>query len=71
MCGHHPKNLKAPTTKEQNSREEYVRTLADELKTDNWEVKAKSEGWEKPAKLGAFTPDIDAKTAVYGASAKC
>ena len=61
MCGHHHKNLKAPTPKEQNSREEYVRTLADELKTDNWEVKAKLEGWEKPAKLGALTPDIDAK----------
>ena len=61
MCGHHPKNLKAPATKEQNSREEYVRTLADELKTDSWEAKAKLEGWEKPAKLGAFTPDINAK----------
>jgi len=61
MCGHHPKKSKATVPKQQNSRDECVRTLADELKTDNWEVKVNLEGCEKPAKIGAFTPDIDAK----------
>jgi hypothetical protein len=61
MCGHHPKNPKAAATKEQNNRDESIRELADELKTDDWEVKAMLAGSEKPARIGAFTPDIDAK----------
>ena len=46
---------------EQKSHDECVREIADELKQDNWEVKANVEGEEKPAKIGAFTPDIEAR----------
>ncbi len=38
-----------------------VREIANELKKDNWEVKASLEGWEQPTKLGNSTPDIEAK----------
>jgi hypothetical protein len=46
---------------EQKSHDECVREIADELKQDNWEVKANVEGEEKPAKIGEFTPDIEAR----------
>jgi len=45
---------------EQKSHDECVRKIADELKQDKWEVKANVEGEEKPAKIGEFTPDIEA-----------
>jgi hypothetical protein len=48
-------------TKVQESHDECVRTLADELKRDNWDVKANVEGGEKPPKIGSFTPDIEAR----------
>ena len=38
-----------------------MRAIANELKRDKWDVKANVEGDEKPAKIGAFTPDIEAK----------
>jgi hypothetical protein len=44
----------------QKSHDENVRGLADELKQDKWDVKTNMEGAEKPAKIGAFTPDIEA-----------
>jgi hypothetical protein len=44
----------------QKSHDESVRSIADELKQDKWDVKANVEGSEKPAKIGAFTPDIEA-----------
>jgi len=47
-------------TSEQKSHDETVRDLAEELTRDNWVVKANVEGGEKPSRLGAFTPDIDA-----------
>ena len=59
----HIKELKDMVKKksnEQNSHNECVRTIVDELKQDKWNVKAAVEGEEKPSKIGAFTPDIDA-----------
>ena len=47
-------------TNKQNSHDETVRDLAEELTRDNWVVKANVEGVEKPSRIGAFTPDIDA-----------
>lgn len=44
----------------QTSHDECVREIAKELQTDKWTVKANVEGAEKPAKLGKFTPDIEA-----------
>jgi len=44
----------------QKSHDESVRAIADELKQDKWDVKANVEGSEKPSKVGAFTPDIEA-----------
>jgi hypothetical protein len=38
-----------------------VREIADELKKDNWAVKASLEGWEKPSKIGESIPDIEAE----------
>jgi len=38
-----------------------VREIANELKRDNWEVKASLEGWEKPSKIGESIPDIVAE----------
>jgi hypothetical protein len=43
------------------SHDECVRELASELKRDKWTVKANVEGEEKPAKIGEFTPDIEAQ----------
>jgi hypothetical protein len=48
-------------TKVQESHDECVRAIADELKRDNWDVKANVEGGEKPPKIGSFTPDIEAR----------
>jgi len=49
---------------EQKGHDECVRAIADELKRDKWDVKANVEGEEKPAKIGEFTPDIEARKAV-------
>jgi len=46
---------------EQKSHDECVRTIVDELRQDKWDVKANVPGEDKPAKIGAFTPDIEAK----------
>jgi hypothetical protein len=46
---------------EQKGHDECVREIADELKRDKWDVKANVEGEEKPAKIGEFTPDIEAR----------
>ena len=43
------------------SHDECVRELAQELKANKWDVKANVVGTEKPAKIGEFTPDIEAK----------
>jgi len=45
---------------EQKSHDKHIRELAEELKADKWDVKATLEGSEKPSKIGAFTPDIEA-----------
>jgi hypothetical protein len=46
---------------DQKSHDECVRELASELKRDQWDVKANVVGEEKPAKIGEFTPDIEAR----------
>ena len=48
-------------SEKQISHDACVREIANELKKDNWTVKASLEGWDKPAKLGNSTPDIEAK----------
>ncbi len=50
--------IKKPNKK---THDECVRKIADELKRDKWDVKANVEGEEKPAKIGEFTPDIEAR----------
>ena len=45
---------------ERKSHDECVREIAAELKQDKWDVKANVKGAEKPSKIGAFTPDIEA-----------
>jgi hypothetical protein len=45
---------------DKKKHDECLRALADELKADKWDVKANVEGAEKPAKVGGFTPDIEA-----------
>ena len=40
------------------THDECVRTIAEDLKKDNWLVKANTEGWEKPAEIGGVLPDV-------------
>ena len=35
-----------------------VREVAEEMKKDKWEVRADLPGFEKPDKIGTFTPDL-------------
>ena len=35
-----------------------VRTIAEDLKKDNWLVKANMEGYEKPTVVGGVVPDV-------------
>ncbi len=51
--------IKKSTSKK--THDECVRRIADELKRDKWDVKAKVDGEEKPAKISEFTPDIEAR----------
>jgi hypothetical protein len=46
---------------ERKGHDECVREIADELRRDQWDVKANVEGEEKPEKIGGFTPDIEAR----------
>jgi hypothetical protein len=46
---------------ERKSHNECVKDIVDELRQDKWDVKANVEGEEKPAKIGDFTPDIEAR----------
>ena len=47
-----------------------VKAVADDSRKEKWEVKADVEGGEKPSKIGAFTPDVEAHKAICGAFAK-
>jgi hypothetical protein len=53
--------MREKKAEQQESHDECVRAIAGELRLKNWEVKANVEGEEKPSKIGAFTPDIEAK----------
>lgn len=46
---------------ERKNHDECVREIANELRQDKWDVKANVPGEKKPTKIGAFTPDIEAK----------
>ncbi len=49
-------------SKAQNSHDECVKAVADELKLDNWNVKADLEGYEKPSMIGKnYLSDIKAE----------
>jgi len=41
--------------------DECIRTIAEEMKRDKWEVKADLPGFEKPGKIGEFLPDLEGK----------
>jgi hypothetical protein len=45
-------------SEETTTHDECVRNIAEELKKDNWLVKANTEGWEKPTEIGGFIPDV-------------
>ena len=45
---------------EQKVHDECVRTIAEDLKKDNWLVRANTEGWEKPSEIGGIIPDVTA-----------
>ena len=49
-----------PTKKSEKSdnHDECVRNIAEDLKKDNWLVKANTEGWEKPSEVGGVIPDV-------------
>jgi hypothetical protein len=41
-----------------NYRDNCVRNIAEDLKKDNWLVKANTEGWEKPSEISGIVPDV-------------
>jgi len=43
-----------------NTHDECVRNIAEDLKKDNWLVKANTEGWERPSEIGGVIPDVTA-----------
>ena len=45
----------------QSSHDECVNSLAEELKADNWQVKANAKGYEKPSVRGKVVPDVEAQ----------
>lgn len=47
-------------TEDQKSHDECVRVIANQLKNEQWDVKANLEDWQKPDSIGATTPDIEA-----------
>jgi hypothetical protein len=47
-------------SEEPNTHDECVRTIAEDLKKDNWLVNANAKGWEKPSEVGGIVPDITA-----------
>lgn len=47
-------------SEQSNTRDECVRTIAEDLKKDNWLVKANIGGCEKPSEIGSVVPDITA-----------
>lgn len=57
---HEPAVADAPKKKSgsRNPREACVRNIAEDLKKDNWLVKANTEGWEKPSAVGGVVPDV-------------
>jgi hypothetical protein len=38
-----------------------VRAVAEEMRKDKWEVRADLPGYEKPEKIGAFAPTLEAR----------
>ncbi len=47
--------------KVEESHDACVLAIAEELKKDNWRVKANLNGWNKPSKVGSIVPDVEAK----------
>jgi len=43
---------------EYNVHDACVRTIAEDLKKENWLVKANAQGWEKPQEIGGIIPDV-------------
>ena len=55
------KNFREPAAKKSEASEnhdECVRIIAEDLKKDNWLVKANTEGYEKPSEVGGVIPDV-------------
>ena len=53
--------MKKKTAGLQDNHDSCVREIADEMKKSMWDVKADLPGFEKPAKIGEFLPDLIAK----------
>ena len=41
-----------------DNHEACVRTIAEDLRRDNWLVKANTEGYERPPEIGGVIPDV-------------
>ena len=46
--------------KANENRDECVRSIAEEMKKDKWEVKADLPGFDKPSQVGKFHPALEA-----------
>lgn len=47
-------------SEQSDNRDECVKIIAEDLKKDNWLVKANTEGWDKPSEIGGLVPDVSA-----------
>ena len=52
--------MKQKKPEESSNNDSCVRELAEEMKKDNWKIKADLPGFEKPKKIGDFQPKLEA-----------
>ena len=52
------KNVSKKKVEKNDSHDECVRNIAEDLKKDNWLVKANTKGWETPSAVGGVVPDV-------------
>ena len=45
-------------SEEPDIHDECVRTIAEDLKKDNWLVEANTQGWKTPSEIGGVIPDV-------------
>jgi hypothetical protein len=55
---HEPTQAATKKSEATENHDECVRTIAEDLRKDNWLVKANTEGYERPPEIGGVVPDV-------------